>query len=47
MSNHFHVIAGNVNEVELYDHNVFMNQNLFQTYFSMSVGLAGELNYLE
>lgn len=33
--------------MELYDHSVFMNENLFQTYFSMSIGLAAELNYLE
>lgn len=47
MSQHFHTIAGNVNEVALYDHNVHMNENLFQTYFTMSMGLATELNYLE
>lgn len=47
MAHHFHTITGNVNEVALYDHNVHLNENLFQTYFKMSIGLAGELNYLE
>ena len=36
-----------MNEVELYDHSIHLNQDLFQTYFNMSIGLATELNYLE
>jgi len=47
MSHHFHMIAANVNEVELYDHSIHMNENLFQNYFNMSLGLATELNYLD
>jgi len=31
----------------MYDHNVSLNQDLFQTYFNMSVTIATEINYLE
>ena len=43
---HFQTITQNMNEVQIYDHSVTVNQDLFQTYFNMSIGLAGELNYL-
>ena len=36
-----------MNEVELYDHSVKMNTDLFQIYFGMSKSLAGEINYLD
>ena len=47
MAGHFQMITENMNEVELYDHSVHLNQDLFQVYFNMSIGLATELNYLE
>ena len=47
MAHHFQTISGNIQQVELYDHSVHVNSNLFQKYFQMSIGLAGELNYLD
>ena len=47
MGHHFHVIADTMNEIELYDHSVKMNTDLFQIYFGMSKSLAGEINYLD
>ncbi len=31
----------------IYDHSLKLNQDLFQTYFNMSISLAHEMNYLE
>ena len=47
MAHHFQMITENMNEVELYDHSVHVNEDLFQVYFNMSIGLATELNYLD
>lgn len=47
MAKHFGLIIENVNEVELYNHSVKMNEDLFQTYFGMSMSLAKELQYIE
>ena len=47
MSNHFNTISDSMNEHELYDHQIKMNQDLFQIYFAMSKSLAGEINYLD
>ena len=47
MGNHFNTITETMNEVELYDHSVKMNTDLFQIYFGMSKSLAGEINYLD
>lgn len=47
MAQHFGMISENVTQDALYNHSVKMNEDLFQTYFSMSIGLAKELNYIE
>ena len=47
MAAHFQTISNIVREEELYDHSIALNQDLFQTYFNMSISIATEMNYLE
>lgn len=35
------------NHEDIYDHDTKLSKDLFQTYFNMSVSIAGELNELE
>lgn len=44
---HFDTIVKSIDHSQTYDHSLKMNQDLFQTYFNMSMGIASELNYLE
>lgn len=44
---HYSEIMNTYNQGDLYEHEKKLNSDLFQSYFNMSVSIAGELNDLE